>query len=103
MTPYKEFPWSKPCRARMASLAVAPGVRSGNVDALVVIVQTNVPGDRFVHGPSACKLATPAPTIGAMHWCSSARPGRATYFVARVAPPEFAKSSCVEPAGHDAL
>ncbi|MDE2628640.1 MAG: hypothetical protein KGL99_15950, partial [Burkholderiales bacterium] len=35
------------------------------------------------------------PTIGRVHWCSSARLRRATYVVAGVEPPEFTKPSCL--------
>jgi hypothetical protein len=35
------------------------------------------------------------PPIGPVHWCSSARPVRATYGVAGDGPPEFTKLSCL--------
>jgi protein-S-isoprenylcysteine O-methyltransferase Ste14 len=74
-----------------------PGVRSGDVNALLVHVQTDVHSDRFVHGPSPCKFSTIRPTTGPVHWCSSARPWRATYVVAGVGAPEFTKPSCLGP------
>jgi hypothetical protein len=43
-------------------------------------------------------FATTRPTIGPVHWCSSARLWRATYGVASDGPPEFTKPSCLSSA-----
>ena len=44
--------------AHMSNLTVAPGVRRGDVDAVLVNVQTDVQNARFLHGPSPSKFAT---------------------------------------------
>jgi hypothetical protein len=44
--------------ADVANLPVTAGVGSGNVDALLVNVQSDIQRARFVHGPSPCKFAT---------------------------------------------
>lgn len=36
--------------------------------------------------------------MGQVHWCSSARPWRATYVIAGDGPPELAKPFCLDPA-----
>ena len=68
-------------------------VRGGDLDTVLVNVQTDVQSARFLHGPSPRKFATTRPTIGWVHWCSSARPRRATYVVARDGPPRNTKPS----------
>jgi len=81
--------------AHVPNLAVAHGLGHGDVDAVLVDVQTDVPGARFAHGPSPRNCATTRPTVGPVHWCSSARPWRATYDVAGGGPPGFTKPSCI--------
>jgi hypothetical protein len=43
--------------AHVAHLAVAPGIGGGDVDAVLVHVQTDVQSDRFIHGPSPREFA----------------------------------------------
>jgi hypothetical protein len=86
--------------AHMSNLSVAAGLGNRDVDAVLVHVQADVQGAvaggaRFTHGQSPRKFATTRPTIGPVHWCSSARPARATYGVAGGGPPEFTKPSCL--------
>ena len=50
---------------------------------------------QFIHGPSPCESATTQPTTGRVHWCSSARPRRATYVIAGDGPPLFEKPFCL--------
>ena len=50
--------------AHMPHLTVAPKLGGGDVDAVLVHVQTDVQGDRFLHGSTPCKFATTRPTIG---------------------------------------
>ena len=56
-------------------MITAAGIRRGNVDTVLVNIQSDVQGARFLHGPCPCKFATTRPTIGPVHWCSSARLG----------------------------
>ena len=85
--------------AHMSNFAVAAGLGHGDVDAVLVYIEADVQGagggDRFAHGPSPRKLATTRPTIGPVHWCSSAGPGPATYGVAGDGPPLLTKPSCL--------
>ena len=80
----------------MADLAIARRIRHSDVDAVLVNVQPNEQGARFVtHGPTPCKLATPRQPVCRVPWCSSAGPVPATYGIAGVGPPEFTKPSCL--------
>ena len=47
-----------PDAAHMPQLAVSPRLRRGDVDAVLVNVQTHIQSARLLHGPSPCKSAT---------------------------------------------
>ena len=85
------------CRRDMAYLAIAACFGHGDIAAVLVHVHADVQraGDRFTHGPTPRKFATSQPTIGPVHWCSSAGPVTATYGVAAGRPPGFTKPSCL--------
>ena len=82
-------------RPQMTHLGVSWRLGHRDVDAVLVNVQTYEQSARFPHGPSPRKFATTRPPCGPVHWCSSARPRRATYVVAGGGPPEFTKPSCL--------
>jgi hypothetical protein len=44
--------------ADVSDLAVAVGIRCGDVDAFLVNIQSKVQSARFLHGPPPCKFAT---------------------------------------------
>lgn len=81
----------------VAHFAVAAGLGCGDLDAVLVNVQSDVHGGgaRFTHSPSPREFATTRPTTGPVHGCSSAGPSPATYGVAGDGPPEFTKPSCL--------
>ena len=87
--------------ARSVTIGSAVGCRScqrlGRMEPLPHYeIQTDVhSGARFTLGPSPRKLATTRPTIGPVHWCSSAGPLPATYGVAGDGPPLLTKPSCL--------
>ena len=80
---------------QMTHLGVSWRLGHRDVDAVLVNIQTYEQSARFPHGPSPRKFATTRPPRGPVHWCSSARPRRATYVVAGGGPPEFTKPSCL--------
>ena len=93
-----------PDTAHMPNLAVAAGLGHGDVDAVLVNVQSDVhAGARFTHGPSPRKFATTRPTIGPVHWCSSVGLVPATYGVAGGGPPLLTKPSCLAAMSNDSL
>ncbi len=82
--------------ADMPDLGVARRVRHGDVDAVLVDVQPDEQGARFLaHGPTPCSLATPRQTACRVPWCSSAALAPATYGIAGVGPPDITKPSCL--------
>jgi len=82
-------------RAHVAHIALTRGLGHGDVNTVLVNIQTDKQGARFVHGPSPSNLATPRQRVRRVHWCSSAGLRPATYVRAGDGPPSFTKPSCL--------
>lgn len=82
--------------AHMPQLAVARGMRHGDVDAVLVDAPSDQQGARFApHGPKPCRLATPRQPVRRVPWCRFAGPVPATHGIAGVGTPGVAKPSCL--------